>query len=135
MLNLQGIYPYSSTDSFQKFEYCQIIITKEQFYDELNMKQISNQEYSQYLKVWNSIPDVNLGKYSDLYLKIDVLALADVHESFRSLCLDAYKLDPCYYYTSPSLTWDACLKYTGIRLTDYRMLQMIEHGIEVESVE
>jgi len=48
------------------------------------------------------------------------------------LCLDAYKLDPCYYYTSPSLTWDACLKYSGIKLkllTDYRMLQMIEHGI------
>jgi len=128
---IKGVYPYSFTDSFEKFKYSQEI-TREQFYDELNMKQISNQEYSQYLKVWNSIPDVNLGKYSDLYLKIDVLALADVLESFRSLCIDAYELDPCYYYTSPGLTWDACLKYTGIELnllTDYRMLQMIEHGI------
>jgi len=62
------------TDSFQKFEHCRII-TKEQFYDELNMKQISIQKFSQYLTVWNSIFYVNLGKYSDLYLKIDVFSI------------------------------------------------------------
>ena len=71
---IKGIYLYSFTDSFQKFEHCRII-TKEQFYDELNMKQISIQKFSQYLTVWNSIFYVNLGKYSDLYLKIDVFSI------------------------------------------------------------
>ena len=65
------------TDSFQKFEHCRII-TKEQFYDELNMKQISIQKFSQYLTVWNSIFYVNLGKYSDLYWHRDRLDIFDI---------------------------------------------------------
>ena len=128
---IKGIYPYSFTDSFDKFKYNQVI-SRNDFKDDLNLKEISDQEYNQYLKVWNSIDNVNLGKYSDLYLKIDVLALADVFEEFRNTSLKAYELDPCYYYTTPGLTWDSGLKYTDIKLellTDYRMLQMIEQGI------
>ena len=65
-------------------------------------------------------------------MKIDVLALADVFEEFRNICLNVYGLDPCYYYTTPGLTFDAMLKFTDIKLellTDYRMLQMVERGI------
>ena len=43
-----------------------------------------------------------------------------------------YKLDPAYYFTAPGLSWDACLKMTGVRLellTDVDMLLMIEEGI------
>ena len=27
-----------------------------------------------------------------------------------------YKLDPCHYFTSPGLSWDAMLKMTNIKL-------------------
>ena len=27
-----------------------------------------------------------------------------------------YGLDPCHYFSSPGLTWDAMLKMTGIKL-------------------
>ena len=43
-----------------------------------------------------------------------------------------YNLDPAYYYTSPGLAWDACLKTTGQQLQlldDYDMLMMFERGI------
>ena len=39
-------------------------------------------------------------------------------------------MDPTYYYILPGFTWDAMLKYTGIKfefLTDIDMV--IEHGI------
>ena len=39
-------------------------------------------------------------------------SLADVFEEFRKVCLDNYKLDPAWYYTSPGLSWDAMLKLT-----------------------
>ena len=70
--------------------------------------------------------------YHDLYLKSDVLLLADIFEKFRKTCLKHYKLDPCHYYTAPGLPWDACLKVTKQEvqlLTDYDMLMMFEQGI------
>ena len=57
-----------------------------------------------------------VGDYHDLYLKADVLLLADVSENFINTCLDYYGLDPCHYLISPGLSWDAMLKMTKIEL-------------------
>ena len=54
--------------------------------------------------------------YHDLYLKADVLLLAVVFEKFISTCLDYYGLDPCHFFSSPGLSWDAMLKMTKIKL-------------------
>ena len=62
----------------------------------------------------------------------DVLLLADVFENFRNVCLQYYKLDPCHYFTSPGLSWDAMLKMTDIKLelmTDIDMFQFIKKGM------
>ena len=58
----------------------------------------------------------SMGDYHDLYLKTDVLLLADLFEKFISTCLDYYGLDPCHYFSSPGLGWDAMLKVTKIEL-------------------
>ena len=42
--------------------------------------------------------------------------LCDVFEKFIDVCLKDYGLDPCHYFSSPGLSWDAMLKMTGIRL-------------------
>ena len=42
--------------------------------------------------------------------------LADVFEKFIDTCLKYYELDPCHYFSSPGLSWDAMLKMTGIKL-------------------
>ena len=71
-------------------------------------------------------------EYHDLYLKTDVLLLADVFENFRDICMNNYDLDPAWYYTVPGLAWDACLKKTGVQLellSDPDMLLMFEQGI------
>ena len=51
-----------------------------------------------------------MGDYHNHYLKKDVLLLADVFEKFIDTCLKFYKLDPCHYFSSPELSWDAMLK-------------------------
>ena len=51
----------------------------------------------------------------DLYVKTDVLLLADVFEKF-SMCLEYYELGPCHYFSSPWIKLDAMLKMTGIEL-------------------
>uniref|UniRef100_A0A6P7GNY9 Uncharacterized protein LOC114340369 n=1 Tax=Diabrotica virgifera virgifera TaxID=50390 RepID=A0A6P7GNY9_DIAVI len=73
-----------------------------------------------------------MGDYGMLYLKSDVLLLADIFENFRKVCLKEYKLDPAHYVTAPSLTWDAMLKYTDIELqllTDVDMVHFFKNGI------
>ena len=57
-----------------------------------------------------------MSDYNDLYLKTDVLLLADVFEKFISTCLDYYRLDPCHYFSSPGLSWDAMIKITRTEL-------------------
>ena len=74
----------------------------------------------------------NMGDYRNHYLKKDVLLLADVFEKFISTCLRFYKLDPCHYFSSPGLSWDAMLKLTGIELekiSDIDMYLFIEKGL------
>ena len=44
------------------------------------------------------------------------MLLADIFENFRDMCLANYGLDPAYYYTSPNLFWDACLKMSKVEL-------------------
>ena len=73
-----------------------------------------------------------MGEYHDLYLKSDVLLSADVFENFRKTYVQYYKLDPCHYFTSPGLSWDAMLKMTDIKLeliTDVDMFRFIEKGM------
>ena len=66
----------------------------------------------------------NTGDYHDHYLKKDVLLLADVFEKFIDTCLKFYKLDPCHYFSSPGLRWDATLKMTGVRLENISDIDM-----------
>ena len=98
----------------------------------MNETHISDEDYDHARNVWEKSGLKNIGEYHDLYLKSDVLLLADVFEEFRIVCLENYQLDPAWYYTSPGLAWDAALKKTGVRLEllrDPDMLLMFEEGI------
>ncbi|GFY34288.1 uncharacterized protein TNCV_2505911 [Trichonephila clavipes] len=46
--------------------------------------------------------------------------------------MQTYKLDPCWYFTTPALSWDAMLLHTKVAIelfTDYDMLLFIEKGV------
>ena len=113
----KGVYPYDYMDSFDKFN--EKLPPKEEFYSILNDEHISNEDYKHAETVWETFMLKNMGEYHDLYLKTDILLLADVFENFRRTCLEYYKLDPCHYFTSPGLSWDAMLKMTDIKLDQY----------------
>ena len=68
---------------------------------------------------------MNLGEYHDLYLKMDVILLANVFEAFREVCLKNYGLDPAHFFMAPGLAWKACLKKTKIRLELLLNLDML----------
>ena len=57
----------------------------------------------------------NMSDYHNHYLKKDVLLLADVFKNFSGTFLKLYGLDPCHYFSSPGLSWDAMSKMTGVK--------------------
>ena len=102
----KGVYPYDYMDSFCKFNDTQFP-GREDFYSLLTDEDISDEDYSHAQKVWNTFQIKNMGEYHDLYLKCDILLLADDFENFRKTCLTHYQLDPCHYVSSSGLAWDA----------------------------
>ena len=47
----------------------------------------------------------SLSEYHDLYLKNNILLLADVFKNSRKMCLKIYHLDPLKFLSAPGLTW------------------------------
>ena len=131
LMTRKGVNPYDYMDSFEKFNKTELP-TKEEFYSILSDEHITDEDYQHAKNVWNTFKLQSMGEYHNLYLKSDILLLADVFENFRKTCLQYYKLDPCHYFTSPGLSWDAMLKMTNIKLelmTDIDMFQFIEKGM------
>ena len=96
------------------------------------MAGVKEEDYEHTNRTWKEFDLKDLGEYHDLYLKMDVILLANVFEEFRKVCLKNYGLDPADFNTAPVLAWKACLKKTRIRLEpllDSDMLLMFERGI------
>ncbi|XP_065216507.1 uncharacterized protein LOC135842799 [Planococcus citri] len=131
LLKEKGVFPYEFVDCEDKLA-LDSLPSHDQFYSKLVGSNISEMQYKQAAKVWQEFKCKNLGEYSDLYLKTDVLLLTDVFENFRNICLKTYGLDPAQYYTAPGLSWDAMLKQTKISLqlfSDVDMFYFIKQGI------
>ena len=67
-----------------------------------------------------------------MYLRSNVLLLADVFENFKNIFIKIYELDPAKFLSPPGLVWQETLKKTGVELellTDTDMLLIVEKGI------
>lgn len=133
LMRRKGLCPYSYLDGWERFDETEPP-PPEAFFNDLKGEAISADDYQHVLNVWRVFEIKNLGEYVDLYLKADVLLLADVFETFRKNALEIYKLDPAHYITSPHLAFDALL-YTRINdpplelLTDPDMHILFEQGM------
>ena len=107
LMSQKGMYPYNYMDCFEKFNLTRLP-TKDEFFSVLNDQHIANREYDHERNVWETFNLKNMGEYHDLYIKSDVLLLADVFESFRKTCLQYYELDPCHYFTNPGYHGALC---------------------------
>ena len=80
---------------FEKFK--EELSIKEKFYISLTRKKISDKEHDYVLKIWSKFEMKTMKYYHNLYLKCDVLLLADVSEKFRNNSLKNYGLCPSHY--------------------------------------
>ena len=136
LLLRKGVYPYEYMDSWERFDKI-LMPDKEAFYSSLNMEDIIDVDHRHTKSVFNEVAlkilnNKNLGDYHDLYVKSDILLLADVFENVRNTCIKVYELDLAHFLSAPGLAWQACLRKTDVRLeliTDPDMLLIVEKGI------
>jgi hypothetical protein len=127
----KGIYPYEFMDSFEKFNETSLP-SKDNFYSTLTNSQVSENEYAYAQNVWSNFKINNMKEYTLLYLKTDILILADIFENFRLICQNNYNLDPLHFLTAPSLSFSAMLKSTKVKIeliTDIEMMSFIQKNI------
>ena len=126
----KDVYPYEYMDGWDRINE-KVLPDKDSFYSNLIMEDISKTDYVHANNVFKKLNINNLGEYHDLYVRSDMLLLADIFVSKKS-CLKNYELDPAHFVSLPGLAWQACLKKTNVELElliDYDMLLMIEEGI------
>jgi len=111
----KGVYPYEYVTDPSKFKETRLP-PKDKFYSALNETEITDDDYNRAQEAWNIFNCTTLRDYHDAYLKTVVLLLTDVFENFREMCLKNYGLDPAHFYTTPGMSFQACLKMSGVKL-------------------
>lgn len=131
LLTRKGIFPYDYMNNWNKLLEMQLP-SKRDFYNSLNDTHVSDEAYAHAQSVWWTFKCKTMRDYSDLYMKTDILLLADIFEEFRLTCHKTYGLDPAFSYTLPGYAWQCMLYKTGQKLdllTDLEMVMFIEKGI------
>ena len=80
----KGVYPYDYMDSVERFN-DQQLPSKDEFHSILTDEGIRDEQYTHAQKVWDIFKLQNMGEYHDLYLKSDILLLADIFENLSAV--------------------------------------------------
>lgn len=120
----KGQFPYDFLCDWAKLDEVELPPISE-FYSKLKEESISQSEYEHAQRVWDSFNIQTMGEYSDLYMKIDILLLSDIFESFRDLTIKNYGLDAASFFSAPGLSFSAAQKITGIRLELLSQIDMV----------
>lgn len=132
LLLRKGVYPYSFATSIEALENCQELPPREEFFNDLNQQEVSDEDYTHAQNVWKTFGCKNMLEYTTLYVKTDVLLLAEAIHDMRSNIWDEFGLDMCAYLSLPMLAKDIMLKYTDAEIeliTDQEMSNMIQSNI------
>ena len=86
LVKQKDVYPYEYMNSFKRL-FDDKLPDRHEFYFSLKGECISEKDYLHAINVWNAFKINTVDDYYDLYLKTDVLLLADVFEKFIGVCL------------------------------------------------
>jgi hypothetical protein len=103
LLLRKGVYPYDYMDHADKFKET-VLPPREAFFSRLTQEECSEENYKHAQKVWDTFGCKSVKDYHDMYLKCDVLQLADIFETFCTTAMGEYKLDPAHYVSAPHLS-------------------------------
>jgi hypothetical protein len=106
--------PYSFYDSFDSIS--ETTLTYEMVFNDLIYEMGPEETFLKAKQLWGLFKCKDHKEFISLYLKSDVMLLADCFEKFLDLIMNNYMIDPCHCYSVPGFTWQAGLKFTNIKL-------------------
>ena len=89
LVKQKGVYLYEYMDSSENF-FDEKLPDRYEFFSSLKGECVIEKDYLHVINVWNTFKINTMGDYHNLYLKTDVLLLADVFEKFINTCLEYY---------------------------------------------
>jgi len=127
----KGIYPYEYITGRDVFKQTSLP-PMDAFYSILKMEGITADEYKKAQEMWSTYKCKNMQDFHNVYVKLDVVLLADCMENFRRVGMQEYGIDPAHCWTLAGYTWQCCLKMTDLELqliTDPNIYLMFENSI------
>ncbi len=132
LLLRKGVYPYSFATSIKALEECTELPSREDFFNDLAQEPVSDEDYQHAEQVWRAFGVRNMLDYTTLYVRTDVLLLAEAILDMRRSIWSEFQLDLCGYLSLPMLAKDIMLKYTGAEIeliSDQEMSNLLQSSI------
>jgi hypothetical protein len=132
LLLRKGVYPYSFATSIRRLRDADSLPPRSEFASELTEEECSAADYEHARAVWEKFRCRNMLEYTILYMRTDVLLLAEIVTSFRKKVWEAFGLDLCQYLSLPHLSLDVMLKETRVALeliSDQEQADLIRRNI------
>ena len=131
-LNKKLAYPYEYFNSINDYKKPVHNLENKGFFSKLKNKCPDDKEIDRTREIIRKFNIKNGKELTELYLKSDVILLADVFEKFIKISVEEYGINPLYCVSLPGYTWQCGLKYTGINLQtlqDKDMILLLENNI------
>jgi hypothetical protein len=117
-------------DDFTKFDQKEFP-PREAFFNRLSNKDLTEQEYNEVKNLYDKHCKT-FKDYHDIYLRGNVILLAEVFEKYRDLSIESYGLDPAWYVSGPSFFYNAMMKMCKARLPlikDEELYRLVRNNI------
>ena len=109
LLIRKGIYHYEYMTDWDKFKETKLP-PREAFYSKLNMAGVREEDYEHARRVWKEFGLKDLGEYHDLYLKTDVILLANVLRGIQESLFKELWIGPSSLLYSSWISLESLLK-------------------------
>ena len=132
-LNKKLAYPYEYFNSIEDYKKSVHNLKKEDFFSKLKNGYPDDGEIQRTKEIIEIFNIKNGKELTELYLKSDVILLADVFEKFIKISVEEYGINPLYCVSLPGYTWQCGMKYTDINLQtlqDKDMILLLENNIK-----
>ena len=131
-LNKKLAYPYEYFNGIDDYKKSVHNLENKDFFSKLKNKCPDDKEIDRTREIIKKFNIKNGKELTELYLKSDVILLADVFEKFIKISVEEFGINPLYCVSLPGYTWQCGMKYTDIKLQtlqDKDMILLLENNI------